>query len=52
MELEDIIGRIVSLLTNKGIYNDTVVIFMSDNGAISQHDAVNVITEEIVENIS
>jgi len=50
MELDDIIGRIVNLLSNKGIYDDTVVIFMSDNGAISEYDAITAM-EEWVENI-
>ena len=40
MELDDIVGRIFSTLETLGVADDTLIIFMSDNGAINSHDAI------------
>lgn len=40
-ELDDIIGEIIESLEQKGILDETIVMFMSDNGAISQSTADN-----------
>ena len=34
VEVDDIVGRIVQKLTDKGIRNNTMIIFMSDNGPV------------------
>jgi len=39
MELDDIVGRILETLESAGALDDTLIVFMSDNGAINSHDA-------------
>lgn len=40
-ELDNNVGRVLKTLRNFGIEDDTIVVFMSDNGAISRADAVS-----------
>ena len=35
-KVDDILGRIISKLTERGIRNDTLIVFMSDNGPVSK----------------
>lgn len=39
MELDDIVGRVMAALKEANIDEDTLIVFMSDNGAINSHTA-------------
>ena len=39
MELDDIVGRVLNTLEELGVDEDTLIVFMSDNGAINKHNA-------------
>jgi len=41
MEVDEIVGRILTRLENHGIADDTLVMFMSDNGASSSSKKIN-----------
>ena len=45
-KVDDIVGDVMSALENKGVIDDTLVVFMSDNGAINKHDAISAVREE------
>ena len=40
LELDHNVGRVMNVLQNFGILDDTIIIFMSDNGAITRGNAV------------
>ena len=39
-ELDDAVGSIISKLKGAGVYEDTVVVFSSDNGALTRHPLI------------
>merc|ERR1711972_1227293 len=42
-EIDDIVGKIFKVLEKNKVDEDTMIVFMSDNGAINKHDAKSAI---------